>query len=39
MPFQGDFQLDTAGNRYVEGAHGEVYLLSSDFKNWQIVRG
>ncbi len=39
MPFQGDFQLDTAGNRYVEGAHGEVYLLTSDFKNWQLVRG
>jgi hypothetical protein len=39
MPFQGDFQLDTDGNRYVEGAHGEVYRLSGDFKSWLLVRG
>jgi hypothetical protein len=39
MPFQGNFQLDTDGNRYLEGAHGEVYMLSYDFKSWLLVRG
>ncbi|HLY27330.1 MAG TPA: hypothetical protein VKQ72_13375 [Aggregatilineales bacterium] len=35
--YQGALQIDTDGNRYVQGPSGEVYALSADFKRWMLA--
>jgi hypothetical protein len=37
IAFQGAFQLDTLGNRFIRGARNEVYQLTSDLADWRVV--
>ena len=37
IAYQGVLQIDILGNRYVQGAAREVYQLSGDLTNWQVI--
>jgi hypothetical protein len=37
VAYQGVLQIDILGNRYIQGPNREVYQLSGDLTNWQIV--
>ncbi|MEP7288010.1 MAG: hypothetical protein ABI947_19835 [Chloroflexota bacterium] len=36
-PYSAGFQIDTLGNRYVQSLTTEIYKLTSDLSNWQVV--